>query len=337
MERSGESHMFAEKGGVASAASYRKLTPTMCLHLAAPHTMAGPAVLTTVFGGVYSAAEGYDVTPLLWCLLLAVAIFAQAAVNTINDWSDFVGGIDTSENCGSSIDSVLVYDNPDPRSVLRLGIVYICIALVCGIAAVAICGSAVPLVFGAVGAAFIICYSVGKVRVSYLPIGEICSGIVMGCLIPMADICAFASYGYAGGAFEMPPDFSWLSTFVVTIPFILGVGMIMFTNNSSDIERDGPAGRKTMPVLLGRDASVMCYRSLAVIWIASMLAIVAFGYTDGLWAAIVVIVLQAAHIQRLLANPLTPDRRGPSMGTVMKCNVCINGAYIVAIAVSMIL
>lgn len=321
----------------ARGAGYQKLTPTMCLHLAAPHTMAGPSVLTTVFGGVYSVAAGYKVTPLLWCLLLAVAVFAQAAVNTINDWADFVAGTDTDENCESSIDSVLVYDNPDPKSVLRLGIAYICVALACGIAAVAICGSAIPLLFGAIGAVFIVCYSLGAVKVSYLPIGELCSGVVMGCLIPMADIIVFAANGYDGGPFALPPDFSWLSAFVGTIPFVFGVGMIMFTNNSSDIERDGPAGRNTLAVVLGRENSRLCYRSFAVIWIASMLAIVAFGYLDGLWAAIVVLVLQSAHIQRLLANPLTPERRGPSMGTVMKCNVCINGAYIVAIVVSMIL
>ena len=57
---------------------YEPLTPLMCARLAAPHTWPGPAVLTTIFGGVFSMALGYPFSPGIWCLLLAVAIFAQS-------------------------------------------------------------------------------------------------------------------------------------------------------------------------------------------------------------------------------------------------------------------
>lgn len=142
--------------------SYEPLTPLMAVRLAAPHTWPGPAVLTTVFGGVYAIACGYDFSPFIWCLLLAVAVFAQSAVNTLNDWADYRAGTDTVENSDDPTDAVLVYNNPNPRSVLMLGLAYMAVALVCGIICVLWSGSAIPLIIGAVGALFIVCYSSGK-------------------------------------------------------------------------------------------------------------------------------------------------------------------------------
>lgn len=49
-------------------------------------------------------------------------------------------------------------------------------------------------------------------------------------------------------------------------PLMLGIGMIMFTNNISDIERDTPAGRKTLPILLGQRRAVKLYRAMLMLW-----------------------------------------------------------------------
>ena len=35
------------------------------------------------------------------------------------------------------------------------------------------------------------------------------------------------------------------------VPTVLGVGLIMLTNNTCDVEKDVEAGRRTLPVLLG--------------------------------------------------------------------------------------
>ena len=150
----------------AQTTSYEPLTPLMAVRLAAPHTWPGPAVLTTVFGGVYAIACGYVFSPVIWCLLLAVAVFAQSAVNTLNDWADYRAGTDTVENSDDPTDAVLVYNNPNPRSVLALGLVYMLVALVCGITCVVWSGSAIPLLIGVVGALFIVCDSSGKLPIS---------------------------------------------------------------------------------------------------------------------------------------------------------------------------
>lgn len=322
---------------MGSTGKYNALTPTMCLRLAAPHTWAGPSILTTVFGGLYSIACGFAFSPVIWCLLLAAAVFAQSSVNTLNDWADFRKGTDTVENSDDPTDAVLVYDNPNPRHVLLLGIAYMAVFLVCGVTCMVWSGSAVPLVLGIVGAIVIVCYSSGKVPISYLPLGEVVSGVVMGCLIPLADICIFAAATYGGGPFDLFWQLDWVGTLIATAPFVLGVGLVMATQNNCDIERDKPVGRRTLAVLLGRARSVVVYRVFVVFWVAVVAHLCFWNFMPGAWAAVVLLVFGLPTLKRLLTTPLTHEVRGPSMGAVNKANLFVNGAYIVAVAMALVL
>lgn len=314
----------------ASSARYERLTPLMCARLAAPHTWPGPSVLTTAFGGVYSLVQGYAFDPLIWCLLLTVAVFAQSAVNTLNDWADYRAGTDTVENSDDPTDAVLVYNNPNPAHVLVLGVGYMAVALACGIACMVWAGSAVPLVFGAIGALVIVIYSSGKVPISYLPLGEIVSGVVMGCLIPVADVCVFAARSFGGGPLDLLWQLDWVQTLLVTAPFVLGVGLVMATQNNCDIERDAPIGRHTLAVTLGRERSRLLYRAFVVLWVACSLHFSFWCFGSGFWAALVLMVLGAGTLRTVLTTLLTHEVRGPSMGAINKANLFVNGAYVLA-------
>ncbi len=321
-----------------ASSGYNKLTPLMCARLAAPHTWPGPSVLTTVFGGVFAASQGYGFDPLVWCVLLLCAVAAQSAVNTLNDWADYRAGTDTVENSDDPTDAVLVYDNPNPAHVLALGVAYMVVALVAGLAATAWSGSALPLVIGAIGAVFIVCYSSGKLPVSYFPLGEAVSGIVMGCLIPLADIAIFAAHGSGAGIMDLSIMTApgWINAVVSTAPFVMGIALVMATQNCSDIERDAPIGRKTAAVVLGRERFRMAYRTCIVLWIACMLHLVFWGFgAAAMWPAVVCLVLGIGTIRFTLTTPLVHETRGPSMGAINKANLFINGAFILAVMVSL--
>ena len=323
--------------GASQPARYEALTPLMCVRLAAPHTWPGPSVLTSVFGGLYAMAAGYAFSPGIWCALLAVAVFAQSAVNTLNDWADWRAGTDTLENSDDPTDAVLVYNNPNPAHVLALGIGYMAVALACGIVCVVWSGSAVPLVLGLVGAVFIVIYSSGAVKISYLPLGEVTSGIVMGCLIPLCDICVFAGHSYPNaGPFALFGQLDWLTAIVCTAPLAIGVALVMATQNVCDIERDEPIGRHTLPVLLGRTRSVVVYRVAVVLWVACVLHLAFWYFNGGFWAALVTLLFGLGTLRSLLTTPLIHEVRGPSMGAIMKGNLFINGAYVLAIMVSLL-
>lgn len=321
----------------AHSERYDRLTPLMCVRLAAPHTWPGPAVLTTVFGGLYAIACWHVFSPAIWCLLLATVVFAQSAVNTLNDWADYRAGTDTRENSDDPTDAVLVYNRLNPRSVLALAIAYMLVALVCGIICVVWSGSALPLFCGAIGALCIVVYSNGKLPISYLPLGELVSGVVFGVLVPLADILVFAAHSYPGiGLFEMPSQIDWLSLFSCMAPFVIGVGLIMATQNNCDIERDAPAGRRTLPIVLGRKRSLVLYRIFVLLWIAIVLHCAFWYFGSGFWAACVTLVFGIGTVRFLLTTPLVHEVRGPAMGAVMKGNLFINGALIMAMLVSLI-
>ena len=329
-----------------AASRYEPLTPLMCVRLAAPHTWPGPSVLTSIFGGLYSMYAGYGFTWWVWCLLLAVAVLAQSAVNILNDWADWRAGTDTAENSDDPTDAVLVYNNPDPAHVLALGVSCMVAALACGCVCIVWSQSAIPLLIGAIGALVLVCYSSGKVKISYLPLGELASGVVMGCLIPLADMCVFAGHALcatqtasAGGPFSLlwllaPGE--WGCAVVATAPFALGVALVMFTQNISDIERDSPIGRRTLAVLLGRERSVLAYRVTVVVWVACVLHLAFWYFGGGFWAACVTLVFALGTLRSLLTTPLTHEVRGPSMGTITKANLFVNGAYVIAVMVALL-
>ena len=315
--------------------TYKPLTLLSCARLAAPHTWPGASVLPTVFGGIYAVLMGYEFSWPIWVLLLVCATMAQAAVNTLNDWSDYRAGTDTVENSDDPTDAILVYENPNPAHVLALGIFYMVLALVSGVACCVWATTAVPVICGVIGGITIVCYSSGKLPISYLPLGELVSGFVMGCLITLADIIIFAAHGNAAGPldFGIMTPIQWLNAVIATAPFIIGIGMVMATQNGCDVERDKPIGRHTLAVCLGRKRFLIFYRVMIVLWIAIVAHLCFWCFRPGMWAALVVLVLGIGTIRGCLVTPLTHEVRGPSMGGINKANLFINGALCMAVMV----
>lgn len=213
------------------------------VQLAAPHTWPA-AILPTLVATSAAAATGHVISPIMACVLLAICILMQASVNTFNDYYDFVKGTDSADDDVEISDATLVYNNVNPACALRLGIGFLVAAFLLGAYVIWQAGW-IPLAIGVVGAVFVVVYSAGKTPVSYLPIGEAVSGGVMGGLIPLA--CYQALTG----------DLNWLML-LWAVPEIIGVGLIMMTNNTCDIEKDIPVGRQTLPAKLGREKASQC-------------------------------------------------------------------------------
>ena len=294
------------------------MTARMALNLAAPHTW--PAAILPALIASAAATRMGPVSVSMTLALLVIVILMQSAVNTFNDYYDFVKGTDSDEDNVDPSDAVLVYNNINPRSALALAIGYLAAAFVLGIYAIAKAGFA-PLVIALVGALFVVLYSAGKSPISYLPLGEAVSGIVMGGLIPLAI------YQVLTGVL----DFTLL---IIAIPTIIGVGLIMFTNNTCDIERDIPAGRKTLPVLLGRERAVKAYRVALIVWMADIALNVAIWFTPGL--IIIPFMVLAAYplVKALFSNPFTPERRLQAMPQILSVNIVLGAFYAAAILAS---
>ena len=302
---------------------YRRLTPKLALELAAPHTWAA-SVCPALFGDFYCWQQGLGLTKIQGVMLLLACILLQSAVNTLNDYFDFVKGTDTAEDNVAETDAVLIYGHINPKSALILGLCYIAAGAAAGLAA-CIGHGLVPYIIGIIGVAVIVIYSGGPLPVSYLPIGEFVSGFVMGGLIPLGiAACADA-------------QLHW-EILYYSIPLIIGIGLIMMSNNGCDIEKDRKSGRHTLPTYLGRKRTLAFYRAFLITWIA-LASVLPAGLLGpvGFVSALLVFITGRKKIGTLLALELKPEGRIEQMTSIASVNLIIKLSYTAAFAAGFIL
>ena len=297
---------------MASSPSYARFTPRMALQLAAPHTWPA-AVLPCLIAVCAAAVSPSGASATMSCVLLVICVLMQSSVNTFNDYYDFVKGSDSADDDVEESDATLVYNNVNPRSALRLGIAFLVAAFVLGAYVIYHAGW-IPLAIGAVGAFFVVVYSAGKTPLSYLPLGEAVSGVVRGGLIPLA--CYQALTG----------DMNWLML-LWAVPEVIGVGLIMLTNNTCDIEKDIEAGRRTLPVLIGRAKARTLYRCAMGAWVVSIVVLCAAFFPRG--AIVLPFMVLAAYplVKALASNPLIPASRIGGMAQVCSMNIALGSFY----------
>lgn len=294
--------------------SYSPLTPSLAFQLAAPHTWVA-AIMPVLFSIEYSAITYSGKVSILFALiLLAICILMQSAVNVLNDYFDFKKGTDSAENSSDdAFDAVLVYNNLNPKSVCSLAIGFLIVAAGMGFYLVYLTGW-ILLVIGLIGALIVFLYSGGKTPISYMPIGELVSGFVMGGLIPLA--CCYT----LSGVFEP-------LVLLVALPFIFGIGMILFTNNTCDIEKDINAQRKTISVVLGRDMAPNYYHVAILVWIVLIAVLVGLFYPAGMLIVMIMVLAAFPVLRAILNNPLNQKTRDAAMSQIVMLNVILGAFY----------
>ena len=304
--------MTERSESVTNESAYARFTARMAWQLAAPHTWPA-SIMPTLCALAFSYVATGTVSVTMSFTLLIICVLMQSSVNTFNDYYDYVKGTDSAQDNVDPTDAVLIYNNVNPRSALMLAVGMLAAAFVLGVYAIVVAGW-IPLAIAVVGAIIVVMYSGGKAPISYLPIGEAVSGIVMGGLIPLACFQVLTL------RFE-PMVLIW------SAPTIIGIGLIMFTNNTCDIEKDREANRSTLSVKLGREKARKLYHGLLIAWIVAIVAIVAIWYTPGL--VIAPFMLLAAHpfLNALMANPLGAKTRIAAMSQICTVNVTLGAFY----------
>ena len=297
----------------------KRLTPKLMLQLAAPHTW--PASIMPV---LVASALAYSYTgstmPLMSVMLMVICALMQASVNTFNDYFDFVKGADSSDDNVDETDSVLVYNDIDPKSALIYAIALLVCAFLLGIVVILDAGF-IPLVIAIIGAIVVVLYSAGKTPISYLPIGEATSGIVMGGLIPLASFYVLASGNL---------DFAIV---VMSLPQIIVIALIMMTNNTCDIEKDIDSKRLTLPVCLGRKRAKDVYRFLLIAMVLIACSVVFLCFSEGSFVIAFMLVATFPIMRLLWDNPLTQASRMAAMGQICNLNIIVGAFYAAALFV----
>ena len=295
------------------------LRPKDVLDLAAPSSWAASVMPCVLAIGLSYKAQGF-LRPLEALCLFVGAILMQSAVNALNDYADFLKGTDTLENSPDASDAVIVY-GLDPVVARNCGIAFLALALLGpGLGATLLAGP-VPLIIGLVGAVVVVLYSHGKTPISYLPLGELVSGFVMGGLITLAGVYLQTRV---------------LSFFVLVqaLPVAIGIGLIMLSNNGCDLERDLEAGRRTLPCVLGRQKTDLFYRVAIIVWVASpLLLLLAQGMPMGALVYALELPAMLQGLMRQLSLQLGQPARMQIMAGIGQLVIIDSFAYVVALAV----
>lgn len=302
--------------------AYHKLTWKAVLELVAPHTWS--ASLVPVFlGAILSIAFENSFSPLIFFSLLAVAVLLQSAVNSINDYADFVKGTDSEENCDDPTDASIVFNKINPRQALYIGLAAIIGAGLFGIYIVYQAGI-VPLLFGGFGVLVIAFYSGGKIPISYLPLGELVSGFVMGGLITLVSYYSFTQ------------NLNLKILYYALVP-VLTTGLIMLTNNTADIEKDRQAGRKTLPVLIGRKHAARTLKTGVVLALVLVSYLILSSFKKSLFLLPIMLIFLGCPTYSLFKNPIGPYKRREAMVLILNIHKGLNFFYLAAIVVNLIL
>ncbi|MDD7306508.1 MAG: UbiA family prenyltransferase [Peptoniphilaceae bacterium] len=296
---------------------YNNLSLRACYQLAAPHTWVS-SIIPVVFAILLADIFGLDL--LIWqkILLTLACISMQASVNTFNDYSDFVSGVDSRDDNVKSSDSTLVFGNINPKSALFLAVFYLSLGLVFGLLSLKEY-KLYPISIGIVGAIIVITYSCGPLKLSYLPLGELVSGFVMGGLIPLAVLAV------GDGKIH------WKALLYST-NIMIGIGLIMMTNNACDLIKDKKASRNTLAVKLGIEKIRKIYRIFIILdLVFLMIFSIKFMQVEGFVIISLTLLLYIDLLKYLLNSKLLAKDRILQMKSILKFNLVTNGAYILVL------
>ncbi|RKQ29573.1 1,4-dihydroxy-2-naphthoate polyprenyltransferase [Oceanobacillus halophilus] len=267
-----------------------------------PHTLT--ASFIPVFVGTMLAFTEGSVDWLLFLGMLIASLFIQTATNLFNEYYDFKRGLDTEESVG--IGGSIVRDGIKPKTIKNLGIALYILAMLLG---VYICMESNwwIMVIGLACMAVGYYYTGGPLPISSTPFGELASGLVMGSVI--IGISYFIQTNMITG------EVIWIS-----LPIMILIGSINMANNIRDRDGDAKGGRKTIPVLLGREKAITLMAILFVITYVLTAVYIILGLLP-LWSILTFIsVVVAKDVIKNFRGKTKPLEMMPAMKATGKTN-----------------
>lgn len=240
-----------------------------------PHTLT--ASFVPVLVGTALAIRDHLFQFPLFIAMFVASVMIQAATNMLNEYFDYVRGLDTPESVG--IGGTIVRDGIAPATVRNLAVMFYLVSVAIG---VYICMESSWWVAAAGSLSILVSYlyNAGPVPIASTPLGELFSGLFMGPVIIM--ITYFIQAG------QLPADCILLSLSIGML-----IGAINLANNIRDLDGDKEHGRRTLAILLGRPRAI---RLLAAIFASAFLLtglLVVLGFVTP-WALIVLLSIPKA-------------------------------------------
>ena len=262
--------------------------------LARPFSLTASAV-PVFLGTALALVEG----AFAWGPFLAMlfgSLLIQAATNMFNEFYDERRGLDVAGAVG--IAGTIVGGRMHARAVLMGALFCYTVALFLGIYLVVVGGWSI-LVLGCLCALGGYLYSAGPRPIAYTPASEVAVFLFMGILIV---VIAYAVQDPGSFPLRIP---------LAALPIGGPVAAILLANNIRDMGSDRRGGRRTLPIVLGREVGVLIYRALLLEAYAAAAALMALRIVPLECALVFLSVSTALRLWRDIAVTTTPERLDP--------------------------
>jgi 1,4-dihydroxy-2-naphthoate polyprenyltransferase len=287
------------------------------LMAARPRTL--PAAIAPVLVGTAAAIERVGELPRVGAFIAALigSVFIQIGTNLANDYSDAKRGADTVDRLGPV--RVTAAGLVAPRSVLVATWVAFGVAVAAGVY-LATVADWVILVVGAASILAGVLYTGGPRPYGYAGLGELFVFLFFGLV------------AVNGSYYVQLEELDWL-------PFGLSISIgclataILVVNNIRDIDTDRRAGKRTVAVRLGREATRNLYRGLIVVaYLALPITLLA---TDGPgWAALGAL---SAPLAIPAARPVLTRVDGPSLNQALAKTGALLAAFSLTVSAGLLI
>jgi 1,4-dihydroxy-2-naphthoate octaprenyltransferase len=194
--------------------------------------------LSAALAGVFAYQAGkFDLG--LWLLVTFGLLFAHATNNLLNDYTDFVRGVDQDNYYRAQYGpQTLVHGLLDKSGLLIYAALTGLLAVLCGTALVYLRGGLTLTLMG-LGIFFVLFYTW---PLKYIALGEIAVLIVWGPLM------------IGGGYYSIAGEWNW-QVVMASLPYALGVTGVIFGKHIDKYEADKAKKIYTLPIVLGEKLS----------------------------------------------------------------------------------
>jgi 1,4-dihydroxy-2-naphthoate polyprenyltransferase len=252
-------------------------------------------ITSALIGGLLAAATAP--APDWGCFTLALVglVLAHAANNMINDWFDTAGGVDTSEYTRAlyaphPLLSGLISKKGLVASIAAVNLVDLAILL----ALVSARGWPVAA-FALAGLFISVFYVAPPLKLKHHGLGE------PGVFIVWGPLMIGGTYYVTAGTI---PSWVW----VASLPYAISVTTVLIGKHVDKYEQDSARGIHTLPVLLGKQASLRLNQALMIAFYPIVIGLVALGY---LGAGVLLSLLALPRLVQVLKAYSQPKPAAP--------------------------
>jgi 1,4-dihydroxy-2-naphthoate octaprenyltransferase len=224
-------------------------------------------------------------------LVLMGLVLAHAASNLFNDYWDAKHGIDTSEGYfrPAYMPHPSLSGMMSSQSLFSLGIAHLAGMIAIAAYLVLLRGPFVLLLAG-LGVLFLTMYAGGPFPLKRIGLGEPAVFIVWGPLM------VGGTYFILSGTYPF-----WV--LIASIPYAVSVTTVLFGKHIDKIDYDTKLRVKTLPVILGENATKNVLKALIIVAYISVIGLVVTKYLP-IWALISLLALPKAYqLFHTLSNP----------------------------------